>query len=83
MNTNLDLVIEIAKRITAKIPDLIHLFSGIVFEAEKKANELNNKGTIEAIKWLCHKSSYMDELDCDDNSREILEKMMMSELSKL
>ncbi|MCE0495787.1 hypothetical protein [Vibrio salinus] len=83
MDTNIELVIEIAKRITTKIPDLIYLFSGIVFEAESEANKLNNKGTIESIKWLCHESSYINELDCDYKSRELLEKMMMSELSKL
>ncbi|MGX9419301.1 hypothetical protein ACWU4D_18395 [Vibrio sp. WJH972] len=83
MDTNVNIIIEIAKRITTKDPKSIYLYSGLLFEAEGKANKLNDMGTISAITWLCHESSYMNKLGYCYREKEVIESLVMVELSKL
>ncbi|MHA2936661.1 hypothetical protein ACXJY6_00030 [Vibrio sp. RC27] len=54
-----------------------------MFEAEDNAKKLNDMGTIAAIRWLCHESTYINKLDCGYRVKEALESIIMKELSQL
>jgi hypothetical protein len=83
MDSNVKIIIKIAKCITEKKPSSIYLYSGLLFEAEDKANKLNDMGTVAAITWLCHESSYVKKLGFCYPVKEALESKMMVELSQL
>jgi len=83
MDSNVQIIIKIAKRITAQKPKSIYLYSGLLLEAEDKANKLNDMGTVAAITWLCHEGSYINKLDCCNRVKEDLESAMIVKLSQL
>ena len=83
MDTNVKIIIKIAKYITAKDPRSLYLFSGLLFEAEDRVNKLNDMDAISAITWLCHNSAYINKLGCCNREKNALERIMMEEFSQL
>jgi hypothetical protein len=83
MDSNVQIIIKIAKFITEEDHRSVYLYSGLLFEAEDQTNKLNGMGIVAAISWLCHESSYIEKLGCCYRVKEALESKMIVELSKL